>query len=149
MVVFDINYMAILLSGVGSMVLGFIWYNPKVFGDKWLSSLGRLPFTKEEGVTMQKSMPKTYVASFFASLVTAYVLAHVVDAFDVESLASGVQTGFLMWLGFGLIGVVSYFLYERNLTLGGRGNAPLHFLITAGYHLVNFIMMGIILSFWQ
>jgi hypothetical protein len=149
MPVFDINYLAVFLSGVGSMVLGFIWYNPRVFGDKWLASLGRLPFTKEETASMQKGMAKTYTASFISSLVTAYVLAHVIDAFEVESITSGVQVAFWMWLGFGLVGITSYFLYERSLTLSGRGNAATHFIITAGYHLVNFVVMGAILSYWQ
>ena len=29
------NPMAILLAAVSAMVVGFIWYNPKVFGKAW------------------------------------------------------------------------------------------------------------------
>lgn len=37
-------YLAIFLGGLIPMVLGYIWYHPKVFGAAWMKSLG---FTEE------------------------------------------------------------------------------------------------------
>ncbi len=38
------SYLAIALAGLIPMVLGFVWYHPKVFGAAWMKSLG---FTEE------------------------------------------------------------------------------------------------------
>lgn len=32
----DVNYLAVLVSAIASMVLGMIWYNPSVFGNTWM-----------------------------------------------------------------------------------------------------------------
>ena len=31
-----INFIAVLIAAVVPMVMGFIWYNPKVFGTIWM-----------------------------------------------------------------------------------------------------------------
>ena len=36
----EINFLAILTAGVSALVVGFIWYNPKVFGTAWMNSAG-------------------------------------------------------------------------------------------------------------
>jgi len=41
----DINYWGVLLAGVSSMVVGFIWYARGVFGKTW----GKLAGIKMEG----------------------------------------------------------------------------------------------------
>lgn len=33
-------YLAIFLGGLIPMVLGYVWYHPKVFGNAWMKSLG-------------------------------------------------------------------------------------------------------------
>lgn len=38
------SYLAIFIGGLIPMVLGYIWYHPKVFGGAWMKSLG---FTEE------------------------------------------------------------------------------------------------------
>lgn len=59
-----INFIAVLVAAFIPMILGFIWYNPNVFGKAW---------AKEAGVTeeMQKSanMPLIFGLSFLFSLI--------------------------------------------------------------------------------
>ncbi len=38
------TYLAIFLGGLVPMIVGYVWYNPKVFGGAWMKSLG---FTEE------------------------------------------------------------------------------------------------------
>ena len=40
----ETNWIAILLAAMSTLVVGFIWYNPKVFGNIWM---------KETGITME------------------------------------------------------------------------------------------------
>ena len=37
----DVNYLSVFLGLVISMVLGFIWYAPAVFGNAWMQELGK------------------------------------------------------------------------------------------------------------
>jgi len=59
-----INFMAVLVAALVPMIMGFIWYNPKVFGTLW---------SKEAGVTeeMQKTanMPLIFGLAFLFSLI--------------------------------------------------------------------------------
>ena len=34
------NFPAILVAGISALVVGFIWYNPKVFGGAWMKAAG-------------------------------------------------------------------------------------------------------------
>mgnify|MGYP000498174379 CR=1 FL=1 len=36
----EVNYLAVLLAGVVSMVLGFVWYSPAVLGKPWMKERG-------------------------------------------------------------------------------------------------------------
>ena len=66
----QVNWLAVLLGGVFSMILGFLWYGP-LFGKLWLRAIDK----KEEEL---KSSPAIYVLAFLGALVTGYVLAVLV-----------------------------------------------------------------------
>jgi hypothetical protein len=36
----QVNYLAVLVATIASFVLGFIWYNPKVFGKSRMKGAG-------------------------------------------------------------------------------------------------------------
>ena len=36
----NINFLALLLAALSTLVVGFIWYNPKVFGNIWMKEAG-------------------------------------------------------------------------------------------------------------
>lgn len=62
----EMNFIAILVAAVVPTVVGFIWYNPKVFGTVWM---------KESGVTEEKmknaNMAKIFILSFIFSFMFA------------------------------------------------------------------------------
>ncbi len=97
----EINYLAVLLAMVASMVVGFIWYSPALFGKKWAALHG---MDAEKMKASQKEAGKAYVISAIFSIVTAYVLAHVVGLsqafYHYSDLSTGLSTAFWMWLGF-------------------------------------------------
>jgi hypothetical protein len=49
----NINYWAVLVCGVLSMVIGFVWYGP-LFGKKWMEIVGATFKDIEERKRMQK-----------------------------------------------------------------------------------------------
>lgn len=36
----EINLLAILTAAVSALIIGFVWYNPKVFGNAWMKAAG-------------------------------------------------------------------------------------------------------------
>jgi hypothetical protein len=92
----EINGVAVLLATVVSMVLGMIWYSPKVFGSAWM----KMAKIKPETGSMAWSMG----SAVLSSLVMAYVLAHVTflahSFFKNSFLQDAMTTAFWMWLGF-------------------------------------------------
>ena len=32
----EFNFLAILVAAIAPLVLGFLWYNPKLFGNVWM-----------------------------------------------------------------------------------------------------------------
>ncbi|MEN9406897.1 MAG: hypothetical protein RLZZ455_113 [Candidatus Parcubacteria bacterium] len=136
----EVNYLAVLLAGVVSMVLGFLWYSPIILGKPWMKERG---FTAESMKKAQKEMGKLYGVSFVVSLITAYVLSHVMTLsmsfFRYDALTAGFSTAFFMWLGFvmpvQLTGTI--FSDKKNWKL---------LAIDTGYQLVSLLGMGVVLS---
>ncbi len=138
-IVVPVNYLAVLVCGIASMVLGFVWYGP-LFGKKWMQL---------SGISMQggskSAMHRSYAVAFVASLVTAYVLAHIVvfsaTYFGISGLSAGLQAGFWSWLGFVGPVTLGMVLWERKpWTL---------WILLNGYQLLLMLVMGAILALWQ
>ncbi len=121
----EINYLAVLLAGVGSMVVGSIWYAKGVFGDTW-AKLAKVDMSKQVN---SSEMVKLMGLTFLASLVTAYVLAHVSylsnQFFRNDFLQDALTTGFWVWLGFTAMRFWTHDMFEgrrKKLTLLNAGN---------------------------
>lgn len=130
----QVNYLAVFLAGASSMVVGSIWYARSVFGDRW-AKLARVDMDKK---VSSSEMATMMGLTFLASLVTAYVLAHVTylsnHFFGGSFLASALQTAFWLWLGFTAARVLTHDLFERRpraLSLLTFGNELLTVLVMA------------------
>lgn len=135
----DVNYIAVFLAAVASMAIGFLWYSPMILGKQWIKEKG---LTKEAMEKAKKEMGKWYALSFVASLITAYVLSHVMvlsqNFFNYEPLATGVITAFWMWLGFVMpVQLTATIFGGKNFKLLG---------IDTGYQLVALLAMGVVLG---
>lgn len=135
-----LNWLAVLVSGIVIFMLGGLWYSPVLFAKPWIALMGR---TEEELRARAKasSMPAMYGTVFLCGLITAFVLAVVIEAFGAVSVVGGACAGLLCWLGFA--GATSFgsslFSFEpRKL-----------WLINSGYNLVSFVIAGVILAVWQ
>ncbi|MBA3972329.1 MAG: DUF1761 family protein, partial [Bacteroidetes bacterium] len=65
----NINFLMIFVAALVPMVLGFIWYNPKVFGAAWMAAAG-MTEDKMKGA----NMGVIFGVSFFLSLLLAFSL---------------------------------------------------------------------------
>ena len=80
-----LNPIAILLAGVSALVVGFIWYNPKVFGNAWMNAAGMTDEQVKGG-----NMAKIFgLALLFAIMLAFTMPALVIHQLGAFSLAQG------------------------------------------------------------
>ena len=116
----DVNYLAVFLAAASTMVVGSIWYAKGVFGKTW----GKLAGVDMDRKVEAKDMVWLMSSTFVASLVTAYILAHVTflanQYFHNSFLSDALQTGFWLWLGFTAARIYVHDAFEgrrKKLTL--------------------------------
>jgi len=138
-----INYWAVLLATVASIVLGTVWYGP-LFGKQWMRMVG-IEKPSEITKAVKRQMMKSYAIAAIASFVMAYVLAHFLyfssAVTRVTGVNSGVEAAIWVWLGFVAPVTLGSVLWEDRPWK--------YWFITAGYYLVSLIITGVILAVWQ
>ena len=132
----EINYVGVVLATLSTMVVGSIWYTPKVFGNAWMKMAG---LKRSE---MEKNGMKPILITLVVSLLTAYVLAHVAflsnQYFKHSFLQDSVTTAFWVWLGFTAARIITHDSFEgrrKKLTL-----------LTISHELCTFLVMGLIIG---
>lgn len=123
----ELNYTAVILAAVINMVLGYVWYARKVFGNAWMADLGKK--------SMELKNPgQGYALMVLASLVIAYTLAKLVGYADAVGFGEGMMLGLLAGVGLVATTEAANCLYE--------GRPSRLFLINAGYPVVSFALMA-------
>src|SRR5688500_7312958 len=80
----QINFLVLLAATIVPLVIGFIWYNPKVFGTAWMNATG-MTEEKAKGANMPLIFGLTVVFSF---LIAASMQSIVIHQFSVFGLLS-------------------------------------------------------------
>jgi hypothetical protein len=139
----EINYLAVLVCGVASMVIGSLWHSKLLFGDCFIKASGMdIGMTPEKMAVIQKKMWQLYLTQFLLSLLQAFILAQYIAGWEE---ASGVTNALWIWLGFIMPTVAGSSMWSSR----PRKDAWKVFLISAGYQLVLFVVFGFILGSWQ
>jgi hypothetical protein len=127
----DINWLAVLIAAVVTFVLGGLWYGP-LFGKVWRVAEGQT----EPQPGHQKHPAFVYGLAFVLMLIAAAFLAVFVGRDPNVPRAIGVG----LVVGFGWVATsfgVNYLFAGRRLVL---------FAIDAGYNVVLFALMGLIIG---
>jgi hypothetical protein len=129
-----VNYWAVLIATVVTMVLGFLWYSPVLFGNAWMKQIG---LKMEE---MSGGGVATYVFTALTALIGCFLLALLLTLGGDATIASGLVVGLLIGLCVS-VKIGMNFLFEgRKLGL---------YLITIGYHLAAYLISGAIIGAMQ
>lgn len=132
----SINYWAVIIAGISAMIVGFVWYMPRLFGKSWMGLIGK----SEEQIKAEWN-GAMLLQTFVTALIMFYVLAHFIDYTGATTIGEGAQTGLWLWLGFVATTMYTNILYEKR---------PVKlWAINTGYQLVNLLIAGAILSIWQ
>lgn len=130
----DPSLFSIFIASVANMVIGFGWYNPRVFGGVWMRLSGITPESVESG---KRRMPFVLLAALLAGGLMAYVMHYFGGAWYVTDVFGAVELALWLWAGFVapvLLGVVLW--EQKSIAL---------FFINAFYWLTSMTVMAIVL----
>lgn len=124
----SVNYLAVLIGGIASLVVGFVWFLPQIFGNQWMQEIGKTQAEIEEGAN-----PILFAYAFAAGLILALMIALL----GVDSVGEGIQFGVIIAIAASMYQAMNFIFEGRSRTL---------WLIYFGYALVLGIVIGAILG---
>ncbi|MCZ6640664.1 MAG: DUF1761 domain-containing protein [Gammaproteobacteria bacterium] len=124
----DINLGAVLTATVASFVLGGLWYQ-LLFAKVW---------ARETSIDEAGNPVKVFGLAFVYTLISAVALSWLLGPYP--NVIEGIRTGLVVGVGFVAcsFGVNYQFSQKSGKLLS----------IDAGFHILQFLIMGIILSLW-
>jgi hypothetical protein len=130
----SLNWGAVIVAALAGYFPGAIWYSPLGFLRPWARELGidlvNPPAVKHAGAKIAFGL----VPALIAATALALILGHP------TSLAQGLATGATVGAGCVATSLGIQYLYEnRSVTF---------WLINAGYHLLQFLIMSAVLTLW-
>jgi hypothetical protein len=137
----SINWLAVVVCVIVSMVVGSLYFNPKTFFPAWWKAIGK---TDKDDPRMT-NMGMMWGLTILAALVQAIFMALMVNAMGSmtpggATLGSGAMAGFILWFGF----VVPSSLVNKIFA-----NQLKAWVIEMGNHLITFVLFGAILGAWH
>ena len=156
------NYLAILVAALSTLVIGFIWYNPKVFGNAWMKESGTTE-EKMKGANMLFIFGMSFTYALFIAMLLQVLTIHQFGAFGMiggdlanakpsytefmadygsayRTFKHGAFHGFMTGLFLAIPMVGTSALYERR--------SFKYVLISGGFWVVSFMIMGGIICAW-
>ncbi|MEK6932992.1 MAG: DUF1761 domain-containing protein [Nanoarchaeota archaeon] len=132
-----VNLLAVLVSGVIAMFIGFLWYGP-LFGKMWIKLSNINPKQMKE--MKKKSMGKSYFLAFIGTLLMSYILSLLASYFSATTFGQGAWLGFLIWAGFFVTSKLGMTIWEGK---------PLGLYVLNVFHdLFVLVIIGGVLSIW-
>ena len=101
----EFNFLAILVAAITPLILGFLWYNPKLFGNAWM---------REEEMTEEKMKGGNMAIIFGLTLVLSFLLALFVQFFS--SLNLSYTAGHIYTYGYAYLkeNIIIYDIFFKN-----------------------------------
>lgn len=132
----EINIWAVLLATLSSMVVGSVWYTPKVFGNYWMRVAKVSP--SGEAKDAVKPILITLVVSFISALVLAGSAAISQHFYGGNFLANTLITAVILWAGFTAARFITHDAFE--------GRPAGLTTLNCAHELVTLVVMGLIIG---
>jgi hypothetical protein len=158
-----LNPIAIVVAAVSALFVGFIWYNPKVFGKVWMEAAG---MTDEQikGGNMLKFFGVALIFAFLLATALPGIVIHQMGVYSLiggdpsvalpsyEALMADYGDAFRTFKHGALHGVLTGVFIALPIigtnALFERKNAK-YILINSGYWIVTLGVMGAIICGWR
>jgi len=136
-VLIDVNYWAVVVATVSTMVVGSIWYTPKVFGNYWMR-VAKVDNTSDRGAV--GPILTTLIVSFISAWVLAITTQVAWTALDGNYLLMAITTGLMLWAGFTAARFITHDVFE--------GRPAGLTILNIAHELVTVLVMALIIGAW-
>ena len=133
----QINWLAVLLAFVSSMVIGFVWYMPAVLGRRWMQAIGKT----EEDLKNIEGGAGIWLPMMLASALTSILLAVLLSALEINTFFAGAFFALIVALVFRAGGHVIH--------NGFAGRPSAVTVIDSGHDIVAMTIAGAIIGAMQ
>ena len=134
----EINYFAVVAATLSSMIVGSIWYTPKVFGNYWMEKAGVTPSGNA------KDAVRPILITVVVSFITAWVLAGAIyisfDFYGGSFFVNALVTGIILWAGLTAARFITHDAFD------GRPTGLT--VLNVAHELVTIVIMVIIIGVW-
>lgn len=132
----DLNWLAIALATIASMIVAGIWYQDFAFGVSW-KKLAKIDAKRAEKAG-NTPMFVVLVVNFLTAAILAGAISIITAYFDNSSVWLALATGVVVWLAFSATTLLTHNMFEQK---------PLKLTaINNGYQLVMLIVMALIIG---
>ncbi len=118
----------ILVAGLATMPIGFLWYSPMLFVKPWvrLNKIHHMQMKKGPGIF-------PLLVSFFSGIVLAFLISMLIRSLGIQTLSDAWKISLLLWFGFDFVpGWVRQLFDKRPLEL---------LLINSGHSAANVMVV--------
>jgi len=131
-----INYVAVLAAAVAGWLIGAVWYG--ALGNIWMTALGWTA-AGMAGPDGKRRMPVgPMILAFVAQILMALMLAGIVGHLGASTVANGIISGALVWLGFVITTIAVNNAFQRK--------KPTLTVIDGGHWLAVLVVQGAVLG---
>jgi hypothetical protein len=132
----DVNYWAVALATLSTMVVGSVWYTPKVFGNYWMRVAKVDPGDRNAAIPILT----TLVVSFVSAWVLAIATQVAWTALGGGYLGVALLTGVVLWAGFTAARFITHDAFE--------GRPAGLTVLNIAHELVTVVIMALIIGVW-
>ena len=86
----NFNFTMIALAGLVPLLLGFIWFHPKVFGTAWMNAAG-VTMESKKGANMILIFTLAYISSFFVAFSLNFNVIHQLHMYSILANEPGIN----------------------------------------------------------
>ncbi len=130
---FNLNWLAVLVAGIGHMVVGSLWYGP-IFGNTWMKAVGK---TRDQLGNPIVPMITSMVMALVMTFGCAVILANIANL----TLVTGVLVGLIIGVCFVLASALTSNAFD--------GNNKMLPLLFGGYQIVAMVLVSLVLTLWR
>lgn len=130
----NVNIWAVIICTIINIVLGMVWYSPRVLGTLWKEEHG---FDSSQ----LKATPLHFIGAIIVAFILAFVLDMMIHTFHIHGVGNGIALGFFIWLGFIATTHFSGVIWAKKPFIV--------YFIDAGFMLINLIIISAVMTVWQ
>jgi hypothetical protein len=158
----EFNFLAIFVAALAPLVIGFLWYNPKLFGNAWMRE-AEMTEEKMKGGNMPIIFALTLLLSFLLSFFIQTLTIHQFGALGMvggdltnvnpsfHAFMADYGTAFRTFKHGALHGLLAgLFLFFPVMAINGmfERKSWKYIFINSGYWIVSLTIMGAIVCGW-